>query len=312
MSASQTRRAGVQRVDRHLPLGRAGDLDPPVRAGPRAAPRPPATSRRRGRPRSPAGSRADRCVPTSSRRARRAREQLVAAGTELRCSSATNASASGVRISLAAVDVGSGHPDVHELPSTSSSSRRYAFPDRCTDGGGDGRRDGGVEHARHDVARRSARPAATASAIAVAAASSISSVISCAPASSMPAEEAGEREHVVDLVREVRPAGGDDGGVLAAPRPGRPPGRGWPARTRSRPSAIVAMSSPVSRFGAETPMNTSAPDEHSLSVPSKRARRWCSRRSRDGTRPGPLARGAPRPSRSQATMSVRPGRAAAG
>ena len=50
------------------------------------------------------------------------------------------------------------------------------------------------------------------------------------------AEDAGEREHVVDLVRVVRPAGRDRRPrALRAPRV-RPPASDWPSRRRSRPS----------------------------------------------------------------------------
>ncbi len=78
-----------------------------------------------------------------------------------------------------------------------------------------------------------------------------------APASRAPAEHAGEREHVVDLVREVAAAGGDDRGVR--PRPsGWISGSGLAARTRWRrgPSARSARRAPA---GADRPMKTSAP-----------------------------------------------------
>ena len=42
------------------------------------------------------------------------------------------------------------------------------------------------------------------------------------------AEDPGERQRVVDLVREVRKLGGDDRGILGCERPGGPPGRDWP------------------------------------------------------------------------------------
>ena len=56
------------------------------------------------------------------------------------------------------------------------------------------------------------------------------------------AEHAGERQHVVDLVREVAAARGDDRGVAGARRPGAPRGPGWTARRRTPSGAISARS----------------------------------------------------------------------
>ena len=79
------------------------------------------------------------------------------------------------------------------------------------------------------------------------------------------AEHTGEGEHVVDLVGLVRTAGGDHGRVLARlPRVHLRIRVGQ--REDDRLGAIVAMSSPVSRFGALTPMKTSAPRQRRAQV----------------------------------------------
>ncbi len=69
------------------------------------------------------------------------------------------------------------------------------------------------------------------------------------------AEHTREREHVVDLVREVAASGGDDGGVPRARRPGAPRGRGWRARRRSPPA-------PSGRAAPRAACALDRPDEH--------------------------------------------------
>ena len=90
-------RAAVERVDRHLRLGRAGDLHAAVdqpRRGRRHLP-----GARRGPRRSPAGSRSVRAAAISARRVARAASSASRCAPNRVCRSATNASASGVRIS---------------------------------------------------------------------------------------------------------------------------------------------------------------------------------------------------------------------
>ena len=100
-------RAGVERVDHELAVGRAGDLDAPVERSPAAA---AATCQSPSRiSRVSAGSRACR----RRQRAARARRAAAAPGggrSKRACSSATKASASGVRI--ASVRVLAGGVDV--------------------------------------------------------------------------------------------------------------------------------------------------------------------------------------------------------
>ena len=81
------------------------------------------------------------------------------------------------------------------------------------------------------------------------------------------AEDAGEGQHVVDLVREVAAAGGDDRGEALGdlgPDLGVGVGHGEHDRV-GRPSC--ARSSASMRSGPLTPMNTSAPGMTSPSVP---------------------------------------------
>ena len=105
-------RAGVERVDRHLALGRPGDLDPPVQqvGGARARP----ASRRRGRPRSRAGSPAAR-----SGRPLRGGPDGAASSSSRRSanrswSRATKASASVGEDLLGPLDGRTGNLDCHQ------------------------------------------------------------------------------------------------------------------------------------------------------------------------------------------------------
>ena len=126
------------------------------------------------------------------------------------------------------------------------------------DRGGDGLVDVGVEHARDDVVGVELVVGDHA-ASACAAASSMSWVMSDGLGVEQAAEDAGEGEHVVDLVREVASVRSRPRRRARRPRPGRSRGPGWPARRRSAFGAMVAMSSASRMSGAETPMNTSAP-----------------------------------------------------
>ena len=91
--------ARVERVDHHLRLGRAGDLDPPVVEVGAAPARP--SSRRRGRRRSRPGSPAATPASSSAWRSSRRRSRSSRVGPNRRWRSATTASASGVRTSSA-------------------------------------------------------------------------------------------------------------------------------------------------------------------------------------------------------------------
>ena len=82
------------------------------------------------------------------------------------------------------------------------------------------------------------------------------------------AEDAGEGEHVVDLVRVVGAARRDDGDASrpAAAR-ARSRASGSPSRTRSRCLPSRSTPAPVTAPGAESPMKTSAPSSASSASP---------------------------------------------
>ena len=81
------------------------------------------------------------------------------------------------------------------------------------------------------------------------------------------AEDAGEREHVVDLVREVAAPGRDDRRVpLRARRRGGSPGSGL-ARAKTIASGAIVDTTSSGTVPAETPMKTSAPRSASASEP---------------------------------------------
>ena len=88
--------AGIERVDHHLAVDRAGDLDRGGRAGPWAA--APPSSRRRGSARSLSGSPASRRHRAASAAPCAASSRRRRSGPNLRSSSTRKASASGVRI----------------------------------------------------------------------------------------------------------------------------------------------------------------------------------------------------------------------
>ena len=85
----------------------------------------------------------------------------------------------------------------------------------------------------------------------------MSSVIVVARTSSARAEDAGEGEHVVDLVREVAASGRDDGRVPAA-MSGWTSGSGLASAKMIAPGAILATASSAT-LPADRPMKTSAP-----------------------------------------------------
>ena len=84
--------------------------------------------------------------------------------------------------------------------------------------------------------RSGARSSLTTEKIASAAATFIFCGDAARPGVQRSAEQPGERQHVVDLVGEVAAAGGHHGRVLGRDLRDGSPGRGWTARTRSRPA----------------------------------------------------------------------------
>ena len=120
-------------------------------------------------------------------------------------------------------------------PSTTpAATRSGSFPLQAVtrigglrDCGGDRRSDPRIERGRHDPLRR--QDVAHDVTERVAAASFIPSVIAQRAASNAPRENAGERQHVVDLIRVVAAARGDDRAAGARPPP-PPRGPGWRAR----------------------------------------------------------------------------------
>ena len=81
------------------------------------------------------------------------------------------------------------------------------------------------------------------------------------------AEDPGERQHVVDLVRVVRAAGGHHGGVLAGHRRVDLGDRVGQREDDRRPRPSRRRRRRRGRSGAETPMKTSAPTIASCRVP---------------------------------------------
>ena len=82
------------------------------------------------------------------------------------------------------------------------------------------------------------------SARAWAAACFIPSVICTAPQDRAPFEEAGEDQHVVDLVGEVRPAGAHHGGAVGQSHVGHDLGHGV---CHGQEDGVLAMVSTISR-----------------------------------------------------------------
>ena len=139
--------------------------------------------------------------------------------------------------------------------------------------------------------------------MACAAASFISSLIVRRAHVERAAEDAREGEHVVDLVRVVGAAGGDDGDVVARPPPGRISGTGLAIANTIASGAIERTAAGDTAPGPDRPMKTSAPASTSSAVPASAARvRALGEPARVGVEARPRPRRARR-RRSQPMMS---------
>ena len=217
-------RAGVQRVDRHLRLRRPGDLHPPIdEIGGRRAP-PPSPPRRTC---SVSGRKSSRPVRAASRASLGAAgQQLVPAvpesplqlGDEGQRVVGQDVAIPGDRrapdLDGGVVGAGVTHRFLLCTRPQGASPAPLELPDR----GRDSRRDGGVEDAGHDVAGvQFLRGHRIGDGLGGGDQHLLGDVRGAGV--QQPAEEPREGQHVVDLVGEIAPPGGNHRGVF--------PGRQW-------------------------------------------------------------------------------------